>query len=225
MKIAITSDLHGILPEIEECDILLICGDIVPLYYQFNMISSESWFQTKFLPWCRDCPAKNVVFIAGNHDIWMQRCAFQAQSIFKEWHKYNIYYLCDSFVEIEGLKIYGTPYCHTFGNWAFMADDDVLETIYSKIPEGMDIIITHDAPYGVHDVILERDNDIHIGNIPLYNALVEKKPKYHFSGHLHGTDHNECKIQDTVSYSVSLVDEAYDPVYPVLYLNVCTSVE
>ena len=70
MKIGATSDLHGNLPDIEPCDILFICGDIIPLHYQTNMISSLAWFQTKFLPWCRDNAAKNVVFIAGNHKIF-----------------------------------------------------------------------------------------------------------------------------------------------------------
>ena len=34
MRIGVTSDLHGILPEVEPVDLLLICGDIMPLNIQ-----------------------------------------------------------------------------------------------------------------------------------------------------------------------------------------------
>lgn len=34
MKICATSDLHGNLPNIEPCELVLICGDIVSLQAQ-----------------------------------------------------------------------------------------------------------------------------------------------------------------------------------------------
>lgn len=43
MRICVTSDLHGILPKIEEpCTAVLICGDIMPLRMQRNIPQSEN---------------------------------------------------------------------------------------------------------------------------------------------------------------------------------------
>lgn len=221
MKIAVTSDLHGYLPEIEPCDILMICGDIMPLWAQSNMIASEEWLCTQFLPWCRDNNAKNVVFVAGNHDHYFERKSVEVPELLRPWAKHNIYYLCNTSVEIEDKKIFGTPFCKIFGHWAFMRSPETLQKLYSDMPADCDIVISHDCPYGVHDVTIERDDTEHIGNPQLLEALIEKCPKYHFSGHLHGTDHSENTIQGkTITYSVSLVDERYEPVYPVLYLEI-----
>lgn len=51
MRIGATSDLHGVLPAVEECDIFLICGDIMPLNIQLNMPKSRLWLQNTFIPW------------------------------------------------------------------------------------------------------------------------------------------------------------------------------
>ena len=52
MKICVTSDLHGILPKIEEpCEVVLICGDIMPLRMQRNIPQSEKWLKTTFAEW------------------------------------------------------------------------------------------------------------------------------------------------------------------------------
>lgn len=220
MKIAVTSDLHGFLPEIEECDLLLICGDIMPLHYQCNLIASNAWLQTVFLPWCRDCPAKHVVFIAGNHDWFMERRAGTMKEIMQNWSKYNVYYLCNQSIEIDGLKIFGTPYCKQFGNWAFMRDNEMLKNLYAEIPEGLDILISHDAPdlCGAGD-ILERDPIVNAGNQILAEAIVEKKPKYAFCGHIHSGNHNLTKNGDTYVANVSYVNEQYEPYYPILCIS------
>lgn len=73
MRIGVTSDLHGVLPAVEECDIFLICGDIMPLNIQLNMPKSRLWLQNTFIPWANGLPCKHVVFIAGNHDFWFER--------------------------------------------------------------------------------------------------------------------------------------------------------
>ena len=69
MKICGISDMHGQYDfKVEPCDIVLICGDIVPLEIQVLDSKSEEWFKTFFIPWCTNLPCEKVVFIAGNHD-------------------------------------------------------------------------------------------------------------------------------------------------------------
>lgn len=68
MKIAVTSDLHGNLPIIQECEVLLLCGDIVPLYMQRNIPQSEKWLKTEFAEWVVGLPCKVVYMVGGNHE-------------------------------------------------------------------------------------------------------------------------------------------------------------
>lgn len=72
MKIVCISDLHGFLykPEdVPECDVVCICGDIVPLDYQGDDVASIAWFCLEFVPWTDQLRCKKVIFIAGNHKL------------------------------------------------------------------------------------------------------------------------------------------------------------
>ena len=57
--------------------------------------------------------------------------------------------------------------------------DSILENLYSTIPKNLDILITHDAPFGVSDIILQKDcpwydGKTHIGNKPLSRAILKQ---------------------------------------------------
>ena len=228
MKICGISDMHGILNfDIEECDILCICGDIVPLGVQSMHEGSANWIKKEFIPWCEKQPCDKVFLIAGNHDWFFMRHPDEVDEIFKDDKK--ITYLCDSLAEYEdkdgnSYRIYGTPWCHQFYNWAFMTSDMELEKIYNKIPYKVDILMTHDAPHGTSDVLLQEDipwaSDSHIGCIPLGNAVDDKKPILLLHGHLHSTNH-ECEMRgETEVYNVSMVDERYKKVYKPFYKEI-----
>src|SRR5436190_19972122 len=64
LKIAATSDLHGYLPAVPECDLLLLGGDLCP---DGREKDQARWLDTTFRYWLRDVPAKEVVGVAGNH--------------------------------------------------------------------------------------------------------------------------------------------------------------
>ena len=68
INIAVTSDLHGHLPEIKRCDILLICGDIMPLEIQRDFYKSEFWMRSTFAEWIVNLPCDQVIMVGGNHD-------------------------------------------------------------------------------------------------------------------------------------------------------------
>ena len=228
MKICAISDLHGYLPEIESCELVLICGDIIPLNKQDSYRNTQKWYSKIFTEWANNLPCEKVIFIAGNHDLYLQNHdSLYGNIMFSKTNK--ITYLVNEeyeYISNDGkiYKIYGTPYCHSFGNWAFMLSDEGLIERYKKIPNDVDILITHDQPYGYGDIILDKDcpwvDGSHIGNIPLRDAILEKQPKYQFNGHLHSCDHSLIKIGETNHYNVSLKNEKYESVYEPLYLEI-----
>lgn len=230
IKICAISDMHGKLDfDIKPCDILCICGDIVPLEVQSLHEGTIRWLKKTFIPWCEKQPCEKVFFIAGNHDWCFMRHPDEIDELFKDNKK--IKYLCDSAAEyvkeIDGeyqeISIYGTPWCHQFYNWAFMTSDTELAKIYNKIPYKVDILMTHDCPHGTGDVILQDvpwKTDNHIGCIPLGDAVDNKKPTIMFTGHLHSVIKEPQKRGETTVINVSVVDESYKRVYEPHYIEI-----
>lgn len=228
MKVVAMSDLHGTLLPVEDikpCELVCICGDISPLNIQINHRKMRKWLVNEFKPWCESLPCDKVLFIAGNHDEICTNLDFM-YSIFPKdkkvtylFHECYVYTARDS----REYKIFGTPYCKLFGNWSFMEIDTHLTKLYSEIPEGIDILLSHDTPYGYNDIILDNvpwADGSHIGNKPLTLAILEKEPSYVFSGHLHSVDHSMIEIGKSKKYGVSIKNEKYEPVYDPLYLNI-----
>ena len=241
IKICAISDLHGQLDfniepaiifydnegnqNIIPLDILFICGDVTLLQCHKDIQWGLSWFKKKFIPWCQKQPVEQIYMVAGNHDF-----ALQDEKTIKELLRgTNITILYNEgaeYMDDDGKvwTIWGSPNCHIFGNWAFMYPDKYNKEMYERMPDNLDFLITHDAPYGRNDVLLQKDcrwaNGEHIGNIPLVEVVKEKKPLYHFTGHLHSTDHELKNYDGTITACVSLLDENYQKSYKPLYLEV-----
>jgi predicted phosphohydrolase len=71
-KIIAVSDLHGALPTIPPCDLLLIAGDVAPTM-NHSLRFQADWLDTDFRFWLESLPAQKIVFIAGNHDLVFQQ--------------------------------------------------------------------------------------------------------------------------------------------------------
>lgn len=227
IKICAVSDLHGDLPKLQPCELVLICGDSVPLAVQGSSKKTYKWFSEVFKKWATKLPCDKVLFIAGNHELHFPNHYGSYKELFPNMEK--VTYLCNeeySHVGSDGniYRIFGTPYCKIFGDWAFMLPEQELRDKFGKIPEGLDILITHDQPYEYGDVLLQEDcwwaDGEHIGNAILTEAILKSKPKYQFNGHLHSCDHSEIDIEGTKHYNVSLKNENYRIVYEPLYLNI-----
>ena len=225
IKVCGISDMHGILDfNIDECDILCICGDIVPLNIQRYKDGTLKWLKKQFIKWCDKQPCERVFLIAGNHDLIFEYSDEEIRDLFNGT---KIQYLRDELTtytkDDKTINIYGTPWCHQFFDWAFMTDDGQLAEIYDKIPENVDILMTHDCSNGACDILLQdvswRSND-HLGCNPLANAVINKKPKYQLCGHLHSGSHEFEELGDTKCCNVSMVDERYQLAYKPLYFEI-----
>lgn len=203
MRIAATSDLHGHLPVVPNCDVLVIAGDIGPptKAYHYDPVRRQAWLREEFLPWCQAQPAGQVVFIAGNHDIGIQKEGISGITTFPRVH-----YLQDSGVTIRGVRFWGSPWTPTFNNWAFMDDDDELANKWLKIPHDTDVLITHGPPYGRAD---QNQGGEHCGSRSLMQWRTEatRLPRMHFFGHIH----EGAGQQGHRWANVSFVNEYYVP--------------
>jgi len=164
MTILHLSDTHGChrrLRDLPEADVVVHSGD-------FTMNGSESE-AIDFMNWFCDLPYRHKVFICGNHDDCLYGAAIDGLDA-------NVNYLCNSGIEIEGLKFYGVP--------MFMEDciTDRQSRNYASIPNDTEVLITHSPAYG----ILDFDDDINYGSeeileiIPILHNL-----KAHLFGHIH----------------------------------------
>lgn len=231
MKTVAISDLHGTLPNIEEAEVLFICGDISPLDIQFNKPRMQEWLHTQFIPWINGLPVEKVFLVAGNHDAWFEGASYCQIAELKRLSLCKLEYLCNeltTYIDNEGNEwsIFGTPYCKVFGNWPFMRTDSYLEERFKEIPKDVDFIISHDTPYGVgqQDQILEKarwnHSELdHVGNIPLRNRLESIDFRWLFHGHIHSSSHDPEPFGNGWVVNVSILDESYTENFAPLELT------
>jgi hypothetical protein len=73
MRICCIADLHGKLPIIPECDLLLVAGDVCPHFLEkyagdsSDCFGQSKWLQSVFTAWLENAPAKHKVMTFGNH--------------------------------------------------------------------------------------------------------------------------------------------------------------
>lgn len=236
MTIKVFSDCHGYLPNISsEFDLLLIAGDITPAKWGFGSKKAQwDWLITEFKDWFTSLPfktlASKVFLIPGNHDKVFENITEterlelkfilgpQFELLIHEEKTFE--YLEND--DLKQLRIFGTPYCKMFGSWSFMRYNSFLEKAFSEIPENLDILVTHDPPTlnGMGKITQGRQTGKEAGNEILSKYILEKKPKYVFSGHIHSGNHNFEEVNGIKMANVAHVDETYTPVYSVLTFEI-----
>jgi len=231
LRISATSDLHGYFPKIQPCDLLFICGDISPTNIQFNKPKMKAWLEEEFSQWLNTIDVEVIYLIAGNHDGYFEGLSAPSLEALLNKISPKLKYLKNetaTYLSNSGISytIFGTPYCHIFGNWPFMRDEHYLEKKFAQIPDQVDFILTHDTPYGVglQDVILNtyRHKGFyqHVGNIPLKLRLEQISYKWLFHGHIHSSDHEATEFGTGSVVNVSYVNELYAPEYEPFYLEI-----
>lgn len=223
INVIATSDLHGNLIAIKQkFDLLLICGDILPLKIQRDYEQSEKWIFNDFLKWINNLKSldekSKVVFIAGNHDFYFELCEENiAQKLFDKTGGRLIYLKDDGYTVYKNddkYVIYGTPFCKPLYGWAFCKQDYAKH--YKKIPNDIDILITHEAlDYEDYGMSTEgRCKGRNFGSKELTEEVFNRiRPKYHFFGHIHSGNHNIKEKDGTRFANVSLLGEQYSIKY------------
>ncbi|MDE6803099.1 MAG: metallophosphoesterase [Muribaculaceae bacterium] len=168
MKILHLSDTHSAhhrLRELHQADVVVHSGD-------FCMVGEERE-ALDFLNWFCDLPYCHKIFICGNHD----SCLYGANI---DGLDSNVHYLCNSGIEIGGLRFYGVP----------MFTEDCISNRqthnYANIPDDTDILITHLPAFGILDLDDCIDGEyIHYGSEEILGRVMKIHPRAHLFGHVH----------------------------------------
>jgi Icc-related predicted phosphoesterase len=214
MKITCISDLHGYYPKLEGGDLLIIAGNLTAHHYEEEFDEFMGWldlYETDY---------KKIVIVAGDHDQFIQENPNYINSFEFE----NIEYLCDSGVEFDGLKLWGSPWTCKFKGinpkcCAFTLDnDEELEEKWKLIPDDIDILITNCPEYGMlDDIALEDGSLFHAGSTSLgEKTFTLKNLKLHVVGHIY-EKYGIIKLQgihkNKYKYiNASHVNEYYKPI-------------
>lgn len=229
MIIDCISDTHGHYPKLEGGDLLIVAGDLTA-----NDRLQEYY---DFIQWIKDTSYKKKIVVCGNHDNLIQK----NPEFFKAHHA-DFTYLQDSGTEFlywedeyqntntlsvalkkpirKTLKIWGSPWTKTFEGMnphckAFTVDtEQEIDKLLYRIPNEVDILITHEAPYSILDRIDFSEGDASaysVGSHALLHHSRMRQPKLHIFGHIH-EGYGEFEDCGTKYINASHVNECYRPV-------------
>lgn len=174
MRIVCISDTHGLHARlgVPNCDMLIHSGDFTSSGKLAEVVEFLRWFSIQ--------PAKHRILIAGNHDDFAERCAAEFGRMLRH---YDVHYLSDSGVTLDGLSVWGSPITPQFFDWAFTRErGHAIRKHWEMIPVGTDVLVTHGPPQGVGDMTARGEA---AGCADLLQRVKFIAPKIHVFGHIH----------------------------------------
>lgn len=175
-----THDMHHRLRDLPKADILVHSGD-------FCMVGNEQE-ALDFLNWFCDLPYKHKIFICGNHDDYLYNANIDGLPD-------NVHHLRHSSITIDGIKFYGVP--------MFMSDTTEGRHGYHRIPNDVDVLVTHCPPHG----ILDFDDDFNYGSKSLRTKIDSlHQLKAHLFGHIHAR--HDTLLQGSAIFSNGAIMDA-----------------
>lgn len=210
MRVLMLSDTHSKHLEIPKeylenkdgsISTIIHAGDVSSRGYEHEI--------NDFLEWFSKLPFKNKIFIAGNHDFFFERA--HKGIIQSKLAKYpNIIYLNDSGIEIDGLKIWGSPVQPFFFNWAFNRNEHEIQKHWDLIPLDTNILITHGGPrgYGLLN-LTKRGEEVGCPSLSLkINELNDLK--LFVQGHIHEAYGTHITEDGKYFVNASVLDLSYE---------------
>ena len=207
MKVVFISDTHNKLAQIPvpDGDLLIHAGDFTGR----GSLEEIKLFNRDLMR----LPHKDKVIIAGNHDWSFQTKPAEARALLDK----SITYLEDSWTEVDGLKIYGSPWQPEFCNWAFNLPrlSPQIKARWDAIQDDTDILITHGPPYAIRDRVPRGEL---VGCELLRERVFSLNLKVHVFGHIHCGYGLETHGKTTY-INASNLSEEYQPAYPPVVIE------
>lgn len=207
MKFVVISDTHGQHRSLKlpKGDIIIHAGDISKRGHPIEM--------EDFLDWFSNLKFKHKLFIAGNHDFFLEQAH---PRIIEQMIPKGVVYLNDSSCEIDGLMLWGSPITPWFNNWAFNRSRGAeIKQHWDLIPDDTDVLITHGPPFGILD---ETVYSKRTGCEELLLKVYQIKPKLHVFGHIH-EDYGQHTKDETIFLNASVLDDHYQLMHQPLVID------
>lgn len=171
MKIIFISDTHGKhrKADIPDGDILIHGGDVT---------NGREAQMLDFLNWLAELPHTYKIFIGGNMDRMLEVDSVKYHNMLPD----NTFYLENESLELEGLHIWGSPMIPKFVGAFNRKRGEELRAYWEKIPEDVDILITHTPPAGILD---RTSMGFSVGCKELRQRVNELDARLHLFGHVH----------------------------------------
>lgn len=189
-----------------EADLLLVAGDLThtgQTHEWLSVIEEFSKIKKNF---------KHICVVFGNHDFhgdW-------AKPYFKE---IGVHVLENELIELDGLRIYGSPITPRYGNWAYMYErGEDIARYWANIPENLDFLLVHGPAYGTLDIVKSGYGDHtyweNVGCWDLKKRIEEVKPRNFLFGHLHYSGGQKKVEGGTVYRNCAIFNEPWDGYEP-----------
>jgi len=208
-RIVCISDTHGRHDQVvvPDGDILIHAGDCTRFGTLTDLID--------FLKWLAALPHRHKILVAGNHDLIFERNPPGAEALLRA-HAPLIHYLNDTGVEIEGLKIWGSPVQPAYYDWAFNRQrGPEIRAHRNLIPRDIDVLVTHGPPAGIQDLTVSGER---AGCADLAEAIAKlTRLRLSVFGHLHLEGGRSQKVAGVTYVNAAICDEDYRAVHlPVI---------
>jgi len=211
------SDTHGghLQMKIPDGDVLIVSGD-------FTRWKSSEQDLKEFNTFLGTLSHKHKVVIAGNHELSLEPNNIENT---KALLSNCTHYLEDTFVILEGIKIYGTPWHIQRESLlkranAFGLDKLSIHSKWNDIPLDTDILITHFPPHGYPHTHPDS------GCPYLLGTVAKVKPKVHIFGHDHrcyGIYEGQTCIKEIDEFGVTKSKPSDDP--KIIFINAANTTE
>lgn len=166
------SDTHTNEPKLPDGDWLVHTGDFTIHGYRVEAYRQFCWLEEQRSRY------KHVFVTPGNHDFYIEK---HLERVREELALIGVVLLHNDYLEVDGVRIYGSGHTPNYHDWAFMLNESAIYDAWEKIPP-VDALFTHSPPYGVLD---KSYRDEHIGCLNLLERVKKLKPKIHIFGHAH----------------------------------------
>jgi len=175
LRLVLLSDTHQLHREVDvpDGDILIHAGD-------FTMFSESMEVVADFNDWLGELPHRYKIVVPGNHESFLEADPSDRSLLS------NATVLINEGIEIEGLRLWGTPVTPMYGGAFGLSRAKDRKRLYARIPPDIDVLISHGPPFGILDA--DPVSGLHAGSHELLDAVMWARPRLHVFGHIHGAN-------------------------------------